>query len=90
MKAKVYEAAMAYPIGRMAELEAKKTAGTLSETEAAEYNDLSDKMYLQVTSYFEKEGLNDEAEELARRIDLFTSRTEEQGDVSRALNKYDS
>ena len=90
LKAKVYEAAMAYPIGRMAELEAKKTAGTMSKTEAAEYNKLSDDMYLQVTSYFEKEGLNDEAEELARRIDLFTSRTEEQGDVSRALNKYDS
>jgi hypothetical protein len=86
LKAKVYEAAMAYPIGRMAELEAKKTAGTMSETEAAEYNKLSDDMYLQVTSYFEKEGLNDEAEELARKIDLFTSRTEEQGDVSRALN----
>ena len=86
LKAKVYEAAMAHPIGRMAELEAKKAAGTMSKTEAAEYNKLSDDMYLQVTSYFEKEGLNDEAEELARQIDLFTSRTEEQGDVSRRLN----
>ena len=90
MKAKVYEAAMAHPIGRMAELEAKKTAGKLSDTEAAEYNALSDKMYLQITSYFERAGLNDEAEELARQIDLFTSRTEEQGDISRRLNKYDS
>ena len=90
MKAKVYEAAMAHPIGRMAELEAKKTAGELSDTEAAEYNALSDKMYLQITSYFERAGLNDEAEELARQIDLFTSRTEEQGDISRRLNKYDS
>jgi len=88
LKAEVYEAVMANPIGRMAELRAKKDAGTLSKTEAAEYNSLSDQMHLQITSYFDKAGLNDDAEELARQIDLFTSRTEEQGDVSRALNKY--
>ena len=86
MKAEVYEAAMANPIGRMAELRAKKDVGELSDSEAAEYNKLADEMYLQVTSFFEREGLNDEAEELARQIDLFTSRTEEQGDVSRRLN----
>ena len=90
LKAKVYEAVMANPIGRMAELRAKKDAGTLSKTEAAEYNSLSDQMHLQITSYFDKAGLNDDAEELARQIDLFTSRTEEQGDVSRRLNQYDS
>jgi hypothetical protein len=88
IKSTVYEAVMANPIGRMAELKAKKDAGTLSDTEAAEYNKLADEMYLQVTSYFDREGLNTRAEELAKRIDLFTSRTEEQGDVSRALNKY--
>jgi hypothetical protein len=88
LKTKVHEAVMANPIGRMAELKAKKAAGELSDTEAAEYNKLADEMYLQITSFFEQQGLNDRAEELARRIDLFTSRTEEQGDVSRALNKY--
>jgi len=88
IKSTVYEAVMANPIGRMAELRAKKDAGTLSKTEAAEYNSLSDQMHLQITSYFDREGLNTRAEELAKRIDLFTSRTEEQGDVSRALNRY--
>ena len=87
MKREVLTAVLENPLGRMAELSAKKDAGELDDEEAAEYNKLKTEAHIRVTEMFEVLGLNDTSEELARQIKLFKSRTESQGGADRRLNK---